>query len=53
MVYYCKADAAYVRISSDKLWKMEEEVIIVDYKNEFYGYLLKASSKRRILAGKQ
>ena len=33
MVYYCKADAAYVRISSGKLWKMKEKVIIVEDKN--------------------
>ena len=32
---------------------MEGEVIIVEYKNEFYEYLLKSSMKRRILAGKQ
>ena len=38
---YCKADAAYVRISSDNLWKIEEEVIIVECKNELYEYLLK------------
>ena len=53
MVYYCKADAAYVRISSDKLWKMEEVFIIVEYKNELYEYLLKSSMKKRILAEKQ
>ena len=35
---YCEADAAYVRISSDKLWKMEENVIIVEYNSEVYEY---------------
>ena len=53
MVHYCKADAAYVRISSDKLWKVEEEVIIVEYKDELYEYFLKSSMKRKILAGKR
>ena len=53
MVYYYKEDAAYVRISSDKLRKMEEEVISVEYKNELYEYLLTSSMKRRIRPGKQ
>ena len=53
MLYYCKADTPYVRISSDKLLKMEEEIMIVEYGNGLYDYLLKSSMKRRILAGKQ
>ena len=53
IMVYCKADAAYVRVSSDKLRKMEEEVIIVEYKNELYEYLLKSSMKRSILSGKR
>ena len=52
-VYYLKADAAYARISSDKLRKMEEEVFTVEYKHEFHECLFKSSMKRRILAGKQ
>ena len=30
MVYYCKADTAYARLSSDNLLNMEDEVIIVE-----------------------
>ena len=52
MVHYYKADAAYVRISSDELWKMEEEVIIVKNKNELYDYLLKSSMKRKNIGEK-
>ena len=38
MLYYCKADTAYVRISSDKLLKMEEEIMIVEYGSGLYDY---------------
>ena len=38
MFYYCRTDVARVRISSDKLWKLQYEVSIVENGNELYEY---------------